>query len=210
MSETKREAVYEVRLQAGPALTNFEQLKKRLSEVAFERKNLNKAINDSLKQEAAITEAVKAQGFATKQQQADLARLVKGRELNNRALSDQAIQEKFLSAQIRETGNDLARLTELGLRFRDKMADATLQALRQSGALEQLTTRQQVLQNEIGQTGTANKFADTAAFAGKAAGTVLTFAGVLTGGDNLVVTGVHAIGDGAGGLTVTVLALPSA
>lgn len=62
----------------------------------------------------------------------------------------------------------------------------------------------------IGQTGTANKFAGTAAFANKTAGTVLTFAGTLTGTDNLIVTGVHATVDGTGGITVTVLALPAA
>ena len=62
---------------------------------------------------------------------------------------------------------------------------------------------------QIGQTGTAAKFADTTAFTGATAGTVKTFAGVLTGTDNLLVTGIPAVGNGAGGLTVTVLALAS-
>lgn len=60
---------------------------------------------------------------------------------------------------------------------------------------------------QIGQTGTAAKFADTTAFTNKTAGTVLTFAGTLTGTDNLIVTGVKATVTGTGGITVTVLAL---
>ncbi len=61
---------------------------------------------------------------------------------------------------------------------------------------------------QIGQTGTANKFADTTAFTGATAGTVKTFAGTLTGTDNLIVTGVAGTGTTeTGGITVTVLAL---
>lgn len=64
---------------------------------------------------------------------------------------------------------------------------------------------------QIGQTGTANKFADTSAFTGATAGTVLNYAGTLTGSDNLIVTGVAGTGTTeTGGLSVTVLALPSA
>lgn len=62
---------------------------------------------------------------------------------------------------------------------------------------------------QIGQTGTAAKFADTTAFADKAAGTVLTFAGTLTGADDLLVTAVAGTGTTeTGGISVTVLALP--
>lgn len=61
---------------------------------------------------------------------------------------------------------------------------------------------------QIGQTGTAAKFADTTAFTGATAGTVKTFAGQLTGSDNLIVTGVAGTGTTeTGGISITVLAL---
>lgn len=64
---------------------------------------------------------------------------------------------------------------------------------------------------QIGQTGTAAKFADTTAFTNKTAGTVLTFAGTLTSGDDLIVTGVAGTGTTeTGAISVTVLALPAA
>lgn len=63
---------------------------------------------------------------------------------------------------------------------------------------------------QIGETTTANKFADTAVFTGAAAGTVFTFAGTLTGTKNFLVTGVAATGTtSTGALAVTVLALPA-
>lgn len=60
----------------------------------------------------------------------------------------------------------------------------------------------------VGQTGTANKFMDTTAFASKAAGTVVVAAGTLTGGDALIVTGVAGTGTTeTGAISVTVIAV---
>lgn len=62
----------------------------------------------------------------------------------------------------------------------------------------------------IGQTGAATKFAATSAFTGKAAGTALVFAGILSANAALIVTAVAAVGTGTGGLTATAIAAPTA
>lgn len=61
----------------------------------------------------------------------------------------------------------------------------------------------------IGETAAATKFAVTGDFAGKAAGTVLLFAGKNLATKNILVTGVAAVGAGTGAIAVTVLALPT-
>jgi len=61
----------------------------------------------------------------------------------------------------------------------------------------------------IGEADTLNKFFATGAFTNKAAGTVLVAAGTNTATKNISVTGVQAVGAGTGGITVTVLAIPT-
>ena len=60
---------------------------------------------------------------------------------------------------------------------------------------------------QIGETDTAAKFADTAAWTGAALGTTKAFSGTLTANKALIVTAVAATGDGTGALKVTVLAI---
>jgi hypothetical protein len=61
----------------------------------------------------------------------------------------------------------------------------------------------------VGEADTLNKFFDTAAFTGAAAGTVLVAAGTNTATKNISVTGVQATGTGAGAINVTVIAIPT-
>lgn len=61
----------------------------------------------------------------------------------------------------------------------------------------------------IGEEATLNKFFDTAAFTNKTAGTVLVAAGTNLATKKVQVTGVQAVGAGTGGITVTVLAIPT-
>lgn len=62
----------------------------------------------------------------------------------------------------------------------------------------------------IGQTGTTNKFMANTVLVDATAGTTLVLAGTLTEETALLVTGTAATGTGTGGISVTVLALPSA
>ena len=55
-------------------------------------------------------------------------------------------KKKNLSAQSRELSNELSGLTAAGLRFRDKMAEATVEAIKQSGIMGQLDARYTTLQ----------------------------------------------------------------
>lgn len=60
----------------------------------------------------------------------------------------------------------------------------------------------------IGQTGSASKFAATSAFTGLAAGSRRYFAGILSAGDDLIVTGAAATGTGTGGINVHASVVP--
>ena len=61
----------------------------------------------------------------------------------------------------------------------------------------------------IGETGSAAAFAPTSAFAGKAAGTVLVFAGIGSAATAITVTGTTKAGNATGSVTVTALAIPT-
>lgn len=59
------------------------------------------------------------------------------------------------------------------------------------------------------ESGADDKFAGTAAFAGKAAGTVLVFGGTQSANKKIQVTGTTFVGNGTGGITVTVIGIPT-
>jgi len=63
---------------------------------------------------------------------------------------------------------------------------------------------------KIGEVDTPEKFIAAATIAGKAAGSILVAAGALSANKNLIVTNTPAVGNGTGGITVTVLILPAA
>ncbi|HRH15059.1 MAG TPA: phage tail tape measure protein [Azonexus sp.] len=138
MANNKIEGVYEIRIEQGPALRKFEELKKRLDDTRSGIKDLNKEVKSQIAQEQAVEKAIADAGSATAEQVASLSKLKAEREATNKKLSEAVLTEKALSAQMRELSNDLSGLTEHGLRFRDKMAQATTIALQQSGVIEQL------------------------------------------------------------------------
>lgn len=149
MADTKREVVYELRIENGQALSDFERINRKLIEVRQERTRLTKSLKESIDEERRLSQAVGLSGRAEEERQQALSRVRAVIQSTNKALSEATIQEKFYAAQTRELSNDLGKLTELGLRFRDKMADATVEALKQSGALEQLGTRAEFLSAEL-------------------------------------------------------------
>lgn len=62
---------------------------------------------------------------------------------------------------------------------------------------------------EIGQTGTADKFAATSEFTDALIDTTYTFSGTLSAGASLLVTAVAATSDGTGAIDVTAIAVPT-
>ncbi len=143
--QRKIEGVYEIRIEQGPALRKFEELKKSLDNTRAGIRDLNKETKGLIAQEAAIEKAVSDSGHATEEQVAALRRLSAERDATNKKLSEAVLTERALSAQVRELSNNLGGLTEHGLRFRDKMAEASTIALQQSGIIGELSKRHEQL-----------------------------------------------------------------
>jgi TP901 family phage tail tape measure protein len=117
----KREVVIELQLQDKNAV-------QRLGQLNVE----SQKVNDSIK---LLNSIIAENGKATVRQQAQLGELI--------------ARKKNLSAQSRELSNDISGLTASGMRFRDKMAQASLEALKQSGILGQLDARSTTLTAQI-------------------------------------------------------------
>ena len=62
---------------------------------------------------------------------------------------------------------------------------------------------------QVGETGTAAKALDTAAFTNKAAGTIITTGFLNTATKAIIVTAAKAVGAGTGAVSITALALPN-
>lgn len=146
---TRIEGIYEIRIEQGPALREFEKLNKQLANTRVLRTELNKQVRESIKAEESLARQIEQQGSATDEQTQQLAKLRSAREDLNRKQSEAVLTERALSAQTRELSNDLAGLTENGLRFRDKMAEATRQALEGSQVFQQWGNRSQFLSEQI-------------------------------------------------------------
>jgi TP901 family phage tail tape measure protein len=144
-----KEIVVSLRLSEGNTREAFRALNRALVETRKELTENNKLLRDNAKAQRDTDKALK-EGIIT-QQQAEVS-LLGLREERNRLLETNAnlrIAEGSLAAQYRESKNEVAGLTEANLRFRDKMADANLQALRQSGILEQLGARTNFLTTQV-------------------------------------------------------------
>lgn len=116
-----REAIIQLRLEDRDAVA-------RLGKLAIEANDVRTSMKE-LKAE------IKQTGEATTDQARQMGELV--------------ARQKNLSGQSRELSNDLSGLTAAGMRFRDKMAGATLEAIKQSGVLGQLAARSDTLTKEI-------------------------------------------------------------
>lgn len=141
----KIEGVYEIKIVQGPALKAFEDIKKRLDDTKGAIRDMNKETRNLVAEEQAINKAIAQTGQATAEQTAALAKNSARRAELNKTLSEAVLTERALSAQSRELSNNLSGLTENGLRFRDKMAEATTIALQQSGIIGELAKRHEQL-----------------------------------------------------------------
>ena len=146
---TRQEAVYTIRLEQAGLLKGLEKQTQQLVEARAERVRLGKEIRNSIAHERELEAVIKQGGASADGAAKQLVRLREKRAEDVRAITDQNLKYTALSANIRELQNDLSGVTEAGLRFRDKMADATLQAIRQSGALETLITKGDLLNRGI-------------------------------------------------------------
>lgn len=134
----KRTVVYEVRVEEGQMLESYENVNLKLQQNRERRKEINTAIAANVQAVRQLTLEISSEVGATEDQNAELERLRTSRLELNRQQAEAIIIDRGLSAQARELGNDLSGLTENSLRFRDKMADANLEAIKQSGIMEAL------------------------------------------------------------------------
>jgi hypothetical protein len=116
-----REAIIQLRLEDKDASA-------KLGQLAVETRK----VNDSIK---LLNSIIDENGKANTNQARQLGELI--------------ARKKNLSGQTRELSNDLSGLTAAGMRFRDKMADATLEAIKQSGILGQLSAKSETLNIKI-------------------------------------------------------------
>lgn len=147
--ETKITGIYEIKIEQGPALRAFEEVKKRLDDTKSRIRDLNKENKQLIQAENEVTAAIKAGGSASTVQAKQLEAVRSRRQAVNKELSKAVITEKGLSAQTRELSNDLSGLTENSLRFRDKMALATTEALKNSGIIEKLSAQEKELSRSL-------------------------------------------------------------
>ena len=107
-----------------------------------------RALAENEKAEQQLAAEIRLAGVATEAQTARLQELAnESAQLNavNSSLQNSLGQ---LRGVIREVGNDTKGLTDAGLRFRDKMADANRTAIQQSSILQQLGARMDFLRSE--------------------------------------------------------------
>ena len=157
----KKDVVLNINLEATDAIAQLKALAVNTKELKDRKAELTKEIKN---EEKALQELTKAGKDTTLQAE----RLAKVNKLNTEeiALLDTAM--KGNSGRTRELSNDINGLTAEGIRFRDKMAQATLEAIKQSGVLGQLDARANSLEQELAQlnaefkagTVTAKQFAD--------------------------------------------------
>lgn len=126
----------------------FTRINSALVDTRAELTKNNAAIRVNGKETDSLKQKIREEGQATEEQAARLKELVQERSELQAINGQLKISEGQLSAVLREVGNDVKGLTEAGLRFRDKMADATTEALRQSGVLGQLGARMDFLRSE--------------------------------------------------------------
>jgi len=157
----KKDVVLNINLEATDAIAQLKALAVNTKDLKDRKTELTKEIKAEEKALAALTKA----GKDTTVQAEKLAKVNK---LNTEeiALLDTAM--KGNRSRALELSNDIAGLTAEGIRFRDKMAQATLEAIKQSGVLGQLNARANALETELKElnaaykngTVTAKQFAD--------------------------------------------------
>ena len=119
--------------------TAFQNINSALIDTRAELTKNKAAIAENGKAEDALTADIRKSGVATEEQLAQVTKLTTERAELKALNTSLVTTEGTLSAIYRETKNDVTGLTEAELRFRDKMAQATTDAIKKSGALAELT-----------------------------------------------------------------------
>lgn len=145
----EREIVVNLRLTEGNTREQFRAISAALIDVKQEVRDTNKALRDNAKEIKALDAAYKAGEVTAEQYAVAQQRLTVQREQLKGQAANLASAEAGLSAQYRESKNAIGGLEAAQLRFRDKMAQASIEAIRQSGVLGQLVTRSEFLRTEI-------------------------------------------------------------
>jgi TP901 family phage tail tape measure protein len=146
----QKEIVLNIKLEATEAIQQLKALAVNTKDLKDRKKELSSEIT---KEEKALKELAKAGKDTTLQAE----KLAKVNKLNTEeiALLDAALAGN--SGRARELRNDISGLTAEGIRFRDKMAQATLEAIKQSGVLGQLDARANALEQELKELNAAYK-----------------------------------------------------
>lgn len=145
----EREIVVNLRLTEGNTREQFRAISAALIDVKQEVRDTNKALRDNAKEIKALDAAYRDGEVGAEQYAVAQQRLTVQREQLKGQAANLAASEAALSAQYREAKNEVGGLTEAQLRFRDKMAQASIEAIRQSGVLGQLGTRSEFLNSQI-------------------------------------------------------------
>lgn len=143
-----REIVLALRLSEGTTREQFRALKGALIDVRDEITQNNKALRENAKEQRALDVALKEGAITAEQAAVRSQALTTAREQLKTQSAQLASQEASLAAIYREVKNDVGGLTDAGLRFRDKMAQATIEALKQEGVLGKLGARMDFLRSE--------------------------------------------------------------
>jgi TP901 family phage tail tape measure protein len=126
----------------------FEAINGALIDTRAELTKNRAALRENQKAQDELNGVVQQSGAATEAQANEIQRLTDERNALKAVNASLLTSEGQLSNTLREVGNDVKGLTETGLRFRDKMAEASLEALKQSGILGQLGARMDFLRSE--------------------------------------------------------------
>jgi TP901 family phage tail tape measure protein len=145
----KKEVFLDINLEATEAIAKLKALAVNTGELKDRKKELN---NEIKAEERALRELQIQQARGedvTKKLEAQEAKLAATTKRNREeiALLDTAMRGN--SGRSRELTNDISRLTEEGLRFRDKMAQAFTEALEGSQVFSQLGQRSAYLEDQL-------------------------------------------------------------
>ena len=118
------EVIVELKANASDALGEYQKLFIETEKL----KDANKALNTEIRQQQKELNKLKEESNGSAKAKREIASAEKAlnelMEKNRKIIAANSIEIKKNSAFMREQSNDLAKLTENGLRFRDKMADA--------------------------------------------------------------------------------------
>lgn len=118
--------------------TAFQNINSALIDTRAELARNKAAIAENGKAEQQLAADIRLSGVATEEQVQRMNALNAERAQLKAVNTSLVTTEGSLAAIYRETKNDVTGLTEAELRFRDKMADATTAAIKNSGALAEL------------------------------------------------------------------------